>query len=140
MRHKDPSAVTVPEAAKSVVNVTTRLDILQSREKPALIDHYMNVSIEFAALTIQLETANGNETNIIALASHKSLPTLAKCDIVKVMRNNPMVGKLIFFIWWLTSSDIKYLQLRERDEHYRLGLAQEPANPGQVWHCQGHEE
>ena len=92
MRHKNPDAVTIPESAKSIVDVTHRLYKLKNRDKPPLIYHYMNATIEFAALTIQIKTDNGNNTNMIVLAAHQRLPTLAKCDIVKVMRNSPMDG------------------------------------------------
>jgi hypothetical protein len=95
MRHKNPDAVTIPESAKSIVETAPRLDKLQNRNKPALVYHYLNASIEYAALTVQLKVDNGNNTNIIILASHKKMPTMSKCDIVKVMRNNPMTGEEI---------------------------------------------
>ena len=99
IKYKNPLAVSIPDNARAVVNVAERLGHLERKSKMPFIYHYLNISIEFASLNVQVklyDADNATESRMVLLIRHNHLPTLDQCDFLKVVRKiNDTDGKLL---------------------------------------------
>ena len=89
MVDKDPSAVSLGKAG-FMVDVTSRLEFLEARQKPPLIYHSFNVTNEFSTINIQIkqvlenqEILHKNDSTLIILLRYQKMPTTSHCDIFK---------------------------------------------------------
>eukprot|EP00095_Tigriopus_kingsejongensis_P012226 maker-scaffold528_size145933-snap-gene-0.28 protein:Tk12226 transcript:maker-scaffold528_size145933-snap-gene-0.28-mRNA-1 annotation:"cobinamide adenolsyltransferase" len=89
IRVKNPEAVRVPESARAHVVMADRIASLTRRNKPFIIYHELNVSIEFASLNIQIKIDEnaGNASNVVILARNGKMPLLDQCDFVRKVRD-----------------------------------------------------
>lgn len=70
------------------MNIANRIASLDRRQKPYIIYHELNVSIEFASLNIQIkiDSTTGNDSNIVLLLRNAKMPLLNQCDFIKKVK------------------------------------------------------
>ena len=91
---------------------------LNRREKPPIVYHHFNASINTPSLNIQMmEMAEIDEdglelvleprnSTLVVMASHEALPTLKRCDYWKAVRDFPLEDG-DFADWFIDSEAMK---------------------------------
>ncbi len=120
MRNKDPAAVAVPESHRAKVDVGRRAAVLKKRGRVPVIYHAFNVSIDVAALTLQVKLGDGStsrehvsvlESNLVAMVSSGRAPKVGDCEFARPVRDFPdFEGLRSLFVYTTCSSvhRIKY--------------------------------
>jgi hypothetical protein len=102
---KKPELVELPDDQIVHVHVQSRLETLNMRSKAPIIYHKMTLSTAYATVNVHLLVNDPLEAQIVIIASHARMPTVDRCDFIKVAAAiEDFDGN--FLDWFITKEEV----------------------------------